>query len=617
MNDAARTNFLVYYLQSLKERSRQESSGTKFGIDWVIYNLAIQEGWTPHRLPFLRSGGDETSKTKTEAEFGNDESYLSPDRKTLRVFVLKDEILNNKNWTKHDFDTDLRSASAPRLTTPELKNVEVVEVILAYNKDENASGIELYERRIQSQGTKVGDNVRLKFERWNLTTIVERVESRLLSPALLPQKFFSQFSYICSQVADFDHGSDEWKNQVIPNWRSFLDGLFAGNADERSVRLLPVALIILKDSADKRETAETGWIDLIEWGMLAIWEVARKTETKGIRNLVAHTWIDFYVKELERYYHDNIEYLCVEKSLDRGCSEMLVGTAVSGVVAHWHLARLGLLSLACAEAMPRETDDQREVGFRLLHQLASWTAGLIDANVSTLRPLVDLNHIELFLTWQVFRRVGRRQDLHVWLTMLVNQLSMRRAGTGQLPFIEGNNSMELVFEAIAECEAPPEYCETSSVYLTCLLELVCESQFQDASDLAAVIYRRLVLGCADDHKQIDGCQPIELMMWFPPSDWEQHVLTECLANTGSCFTISYGQPWDEPMTETAEIVAEVERFVRASREAVPITLPSVVPASAITLACLKHRTPLIPEYWRRLAFPPSTPMEEPASTESS
>ncbi len=180
--------------------------------------------------------------------------------------------------------------------------VDLLEIQVR-NYPGNASGIELYERRVQSQSTKVGDNVRLKFERWNLTTIVERVESSLLSPALLPQKFFSQFSYICSQVAGFDHGSDEWENQVIPNWRSFLDGLFAGDADERSVRLLPVALIILKDSADKRETAETGWIDLIEWGMLAIWEVARKAETKGIRNLVALTWIDFYVKELERYYH--------------------------------------------------------------------------------------------------------------------------------------------------------------------------------------------------------------------------------------------------------------------------------------------------------------------------
>jgi hypothetical protein len=76
MNDA-KTSFLTYYIRSLAERTRVERSGTKFGFDWIIYNLALAADWTPHRLPFVRGGADELSKTKTENEFWIDMAFLS------------------------------------------------------------------------------------------------------------------------------------------------------------------------------------------------------------------------------------------------------------------------------------------------------------------------------------------------------------------------------------------------------------------------------------------------------------------------------------------------------------------------------------------------------------
>src|SRR5580704_2208515 len=123
MNDDAKISFLTYYIRSLGERTREEQTGTKFGFDWVIYNLGLAAGWTPYRLPFLRASGSETSKSKTEGEFGVDLAFISSDGKTLFIFVLKDEVLNNANWTKHSFDTDLRNASAPDLSAPQLRDV--------------------------------------------------------------------------------------------------------------------------------------------------------------------------------------------------------------------------------------------------------------------------------------------------------------------------------------------------------------------------------------------------------------------------------------------------------------------------------------------------------------
>ena len=105
-------------------------------------------------------------------------------------------------------------------------------MILAYNKDDDDAGVELYDRRTAGLGTKVGDHVKLSFERWNLTTITEKVSGGLLtSSTFLPQAFFSQFGYLCSQFGDFVHGSDEWTNQLIPNWRRFLESLLKENAE--------------------------------------------------------------------------------------------------------------------------------------------------------------------------------------------------------------------------------------------------------------------------------------------------------------------------------------------------------------------------------------------------
>src|SRR5215472_62171 len=154
MSINVKTSFLTYYIRSLAERTRAEKKGTKFGFDWIIYNLALAEDLIPHRLPFFRGGADEISKTKTEAEFGIDAAFVSRDGKLLTIFVLKDEPLNNSTWTQNDFDADLRRAAAPDLEASGLKSISVVRVILVYNKDEDQTGIELFERQTKTLGTK-------------------------------------------------------------------------------------------------------------------------------------------------------------------------------------------------------------------------------------------------------------------------------------------------------------------------------------------------------------------------------------------------------------------------------------------------------------------------------
>lgn len=601
MSTEPSTTFLTYYVQSLGERTRDEKRGTRFGFDWIIYNLALNAGWTPYRLPFMRNGPKETSKTKTEAEFGIDLAFLSEDRKTLRIFALKDEVLNNQNWGANSFDVDIRNASTPDLRGAGLEGVESVEVILAYNKDEDHTGVRLFENLTNGLGSKVGDHVRLRFDRWNLTRIVEEVQRGLLTPALLPQKFFSHFSYICAQFADFRHGSDEWASQLVPNWHAFLKVLLSDKADERCIRLLPVALLILREAGKDSPTRETALLDLTEWGMLAAWEVARTSDKPKLRSEVMSLWIQYYLAELEQYYSAHRTDLAVRFSLDNRIGGGFVDTIAAAVLAHWHVARIGILAISFFELLPSDDPESEGQRYEALVSVSDCLIGMYNGNPSCMRPLIDLHHIELFLTWGTLMQVGRTADVTNLVRMLVNRLTVRRFGNAEIPFIEGHNSVALVLEYVASGRKPHEFCDSSSVYLTCLLEIICSFEPTLRDQLLSDAYRWLVQGRSDEGNQINGTEPIDLMLWIPPEDWGEKVLTQSLAHEGECATIRLGRFGNEMLTGE-EIYDHIKEIVVETRRKRTFIYPKGIPYSVVLLACIKHRSPLPPEFWRRSVF---------------
>lgn len=599
MSPDVTTSFLTYYIRSLAERTRVEKTGTKYGFDWVIYNLALAEDLIPYRLPFFRSGPNEISKSKTEVEFGIDSSFLSRDGKMLTIFVLKDEELTNANWKKHDFDPDIRAATTVDLTPIELSKVREVKVILAYNKDEDQAGFGLYDRLTRSLAR---DGVQLSFERWNLATLTELVKQKLLTPSLLPQRFFSLFSYICSQFADFRHGSDEWARQLVPNWRRFLDDVLKEQADERTVRLLPVALLILREQGSANPTAETGWIDLIEWAMLAAWRTHQTTSNQNVKDAIIQMWIGFYLSELERYYTAHQADLETKDGLEIPHTGNYLDAVAAAITAFWHIARLGILAITFAELLPRKTESEKDVRAEAMHRASNWIVALINANPSAQRPLIDLHHLELFLVWRALWQLGRRDDIEKWLLGLQSHLFVRRAGAVPLPFIEGGNSIELVFEYVATSKKPPEFCDQSSLLLLCLMEWAFSLEPDKRNEVIAQYYQQLVLGRTGDGEQIRNCEPIDLVGWVPPADWGEKVLIQSLASEGESQTI---ETFDQkPRVDGALIAERLEIFTKQSRKAQKIIFPENLPMAAIILACLKFRSPLPPELWRLSIFGP-------------
>ena len=597
------TSFLTYYVQSLAERTRVEKAGTKYGFDWIIYNLALADDLVPVRLPFLRAGGAAISKTKTEAELGIDFAFLSPDKQQLTIFALKDEPLTNATWASANFDADLRMAVAPDLTAKGLEDVRAVRVILAYNKDEKAVGVRLFDNLVGAMGTRVGDHASLTVERWNLTAIVERVKADLLNPSLLPQNFFSLFSYIVAQAADLRHNSTAWEQHLLPTWRRFLDELLDGPPSERTVRLVSVALLILQAHGQGNPTFGTGFIDLAEWAMLALWRVHLRADKKRrVRAAISEVWEHFYLAHLRRFYAEHRAALFVEDGMDasNASHSTYLGAVGAACVAYWHLGRLGILAAAEADTTQSKANagPPGSTPGPSAEAPAAWAVnslvGFLNANPAAFRPLLDIHHVELFLIWNALMHHDRHDDIYYWLRLLEERLAIRRIGMPALPFLEGHNSLERVLEHAANGEKPADFMERSSYLLTMLLEF-CLSLSPDTrrDELFGRIEQRLVKNEADDGTPFkDG--PLDLVSWQPPADWAQRALHERISDGVGISVSEIGSP--NPRT-TAENLAG---FVARSRQ--PLNLPDGVPRSVYFLACLKFASPLPPEFWRdRLA----------------
>jgi hypothetical protein len=595
------TSFLTYYLQSLGERTRVEKKGTNWGFDWVVYNLGLAAGGKPVRLPFLRSGRSGYAKTKTEPEFGVDLSFLSPGEKQLDIFVLKDEPLTKATWLSAEFDKDLRMAAYPDLKASGLKKVRRVIITLAYNKDDNATGIELFDRLAGSYNARRAGGVTVKFERWNLSELVNRTKGKLLSASLLPQRFFGQFSYLSAQVADFRHGSNEWEQQVIPNWRRLLRDILDDGKPERAIRLISMALVILRGNATQNASVTTGWLALVEEAVLATWAKHAKAKAARIRQSLHQMWLDLYLNSLELFYREHIEDLATTHAIDSAYGGTFVDAVAASMLAYWHLGRLGVLALSYAEylaANPKLQIQRRESA----QLFANWTARIVSANVSSFRPILDLHHIEVYLVWRIFHDADRTGDELRWLTEIMRRLWLRRYGHVAVPFPEAHNDVDLVFETVATTKKPPEYCDDTSCLLQMLYELCCALPEQDRDAILAPSYRQVVMGveaCDSDRPE----KQLDLASWAPFPEWEKKVLTQETPD-GECFIFMPLE--DGKVLTSAELAAKFHEVVSGIRTRRPFAFSKTLPNGLVALASIVFGNPLPPEFWRSLVFPPTS-----------
>lgn len=586
--------FLTEYIISLSERTRQEKTGFKLGFDQLIYSLALANDWQPIRIPFFRQ--DEYGKTtaKTEAEFGIDLAFQDTSKTGLYIFVLKDEALTNSNWTAHNFDKDIRMAAAPDLQIAGLESVKTVKVILAYNKDEDNNGVELYDRLVGTLGTVIKDNVSLAFERWNLSRIVEETKKQLLSPELLPLHLSRQFRDICTEVHNYNYGTTDWEEKVRYNWRKFLDSLLEPPVDVRKLNLIPVMLFILHNYRKETPDSYPGWIDLIEWAILAIWQryqgLSDNQDDTLLKQIIERITVALYINELNRYLLHISPVMTVEHGFGNTGGGHLSAINDSYLI-YWHTSRLGILAIGCSDFNLADAD-------KIINSLSSLVIACFSTNPGIFRPLIDLHHIDLFLIWFLLMRSGQQEEICRWLTEVESRLTIRRARKGvTVPFIESRNRMDLVAEYLATSNRPPEYTDSSSYLVLMLMELCFCLDDTNRDALLDRYYRRVVNGIGDDSSQIAD-NPLDLMSWVPPQDWNNRILKEPVYDGVGITTHNFSNLGENkpPLKD------RIQDFVREVRKQHPWDLPKSIPPSIAILACLKHGSPLPPEYWREILF---------------
>jgi hypothetical protein len=611
MNSELNVTFLSRYLRSLREETRQEKTGKKYGFDHIVLKLAEADNLVPLRMAYFREGPEELPKPKKEPEHGVDLKVISRDGKVLTVFVLKGVKLTYKNWTAHKFDEDLRRASAQDLRAEELSLVETVKIILVYNQDDDAAGIEAYNKLVGGLPDHLKGGVSVQYERWNLTILTEKVLEKLISsPALVPENFFKPFSYICWQVGDFTHGSEHWQTVLIPDWKEFLKSLLSERAGEREVGLVSVVLIILRSHGRDHPSWETGWIEMVEWAVLEVWNAASRFDDEKGRGAAFELWITFYINSLEDYYDKNGHLLAVEDSLSIGGGNEFA-EIVGSFQAFWHLGRLGILALGFEEVLrsmdgdPEQSDWVEKVRGALIKTI-DWIIGMLNANVAGKRPMLDCHHIQLFLLWRVLWYACREDEFLAVAAHLHELLVIRRFGLGGVRLIDQSNSWESVLEFVATETAPSEAFGKSSYLLQMLIEILVGTSAEGGKQLAHAFHLHLIEGKGDDGETLKFPERVEPMSWIPSEDFVRRMFEGTAPSSGECVSISYH--FDNQAADPVEAFAEeVRRFVSETRSVSPKIEAERVPLGVFMLACLRHDSPVPPEMWRMACFPREKP----------
>ena len=580
-------SYITNYILSLSERSYRTKKGDyQIGFDWIIYQYGLFKDWQPIRYPFNLENQGEIITHKTEAEFGIDLSFYDSTTETIIVFLLKADKLTYNNWIAKSFDGDLRRAINPDLQSIEidLDKIKTYKIITAYNKSDDKKGIESYENFIKTCTKKIYETIKLEFERWNIDRVVKETTENLLSANILPNNLSGLLSYISSQVSDFEVGTKEWEYQLVPNWKNFLDQVFITGVDERKLNLIPFSLAILKKDLKKCPSSIIGWIDLIEYAVLKLWDMFPKLN-KNLQMTIIEIWRDFYINELITYFNNNHEILTMPYGLRGHSPHMSLISINTSYLAYWHLGRLGLL---CTFMTDVPDEDYKKNG---IINFSNYIESLIGNNPSCYYPLLDINHIELYLIFVAYLFSNKRQELFDFFLELGNFLCIRRMERTEIPFISSRNRLDLVAEYVATREQPIEWNEKSSYLLTMLLEMFTLFEEQKATELIDYYFKEIIDGIKDTK-----IGRIDLVSWVPDADWQDNIFKkQTLGGTG--IGTSNFCDFSHQNVSKLELI---KSFINEIRER-DINMKTLNrPFSAYILACMKNKSPLPPEFWRVL-----------------
>lgn len=583
-------NFITDYILNLSERSQRLNNGDfKIGFDWIIYQYGFAKQWLPIKLPFSRETSSEIVAHKTEHEFGIDLSFYDTVNEEILVFILKAEKLTYSNWISKGFSSDLQRASNPdfNLTGIDISKIKKYKVITVYNKTHENAGISSFNTFVNNSPKTIHNNgiILLSFEIWDIHKLSSEIMNTILTPDILPSNLSGLLSYIKELFNNIDYGTTSWENQVLPNWKNFLNKVFEKGVDKRKIYLIPVSLIILK--GDKlTPNSKIAWIDLIEWAILKLWDITLISNAPEIKTLVEMIWKEFYIEELKTYFELNKEVLCSKNGI-MVYSPYIDLVPVNTINStYWHIGKFSILYLS------ETTGDSSKYINEIKNHYANYLILMINANHSIFYPLIDLHHIEIFLIFIILYQSNRPDDISKFIQTLLNNFRIRRLPNSDIPFIDSSNDLILLAEKITKQIKDYSNSIDSSYLLTMLLEMCLIFEKEEAIRIIDLFFEYVINENKEHNKK-----SINLIGLIPDKNWEENIFKKQIQE-GIEFSVNNFQ---DP-TDTKNKYELIKEYIEQSRKKDIDVVKLKCPLPTYILACIKNQSPLPSEFWRFFIF---------------
>lgn len=577
--------FITQYLSSLSERTERLKNGDlKIGFDWIIYQYGFFRHWQQIRQPFSIEGKDKIITHKTEPEFGIDFCFYDDINKEIIVFVLKAEKLTYSNWISKNFCSDIERAIHPNLekTGVDVDKIEKYKVIVVYNKTDDENGKECFDAFVKSSSKTIYDGkIKVLFERWNIDRFSSEVTKNLLIPDVLPSHLSSLLAYITYLFKNIEYGTTAWDNQLLPNFKNFLNLVFNNGIDERKLYLIPFALSIIKGDKDN-SNSKVAWIELIEWSILKLLDITLNSNRK-IKNIVDDIWNNFYIEELSLYFEVNRGVLCSKNGIivsKTPCSDLILINTINS--AYWHIGRLVLLAISRIKIdVSNKTNSA--------NYYCNYLIAVLNGNSSIFYPIIDLHHIQLFMIFYLFYLSNRMDVFYSFINDLISYLVPRKFPDFSISFINSSNDLTIVADWVTKQIKIPQTSNESSYLLTMLLEICLIFDEEKATKIIDDFFE----GVINENKKI-GTKQINLVSWLPDEDWEEKIFKKQI-QTG--IGISTGNFSDFHNKKSK--YENIKSFIDVSEEKDIDVSKLKCPFPSYLLACIKNKSPLPPAFWRQ------------------
>lgn len=151
--------------------------------------------------------------------------------------------------------------------------------------------------------------------------------------------------------------------------------------------------------------------------MVKLWNIYLNLPNVNLKGIVWSIWMSFYIAELETFLNTNKDIFLTEHGFNSKKNSFgYIVPIADSYIAYWYIARIGIYSLATQDfLLNSKFEDKNERIDKLLELIYNWVKTCIRANPAVLRPLVDINHIELFLIWLALYQHNDTNEINRWL----------------------------------------------------------------------------------------------------------------------------------------------------------------------------------------------------------